>query len=233
MSQDELAHTLIKGKAVDAASLHGDDQLRRGAVHGETRRHQLGARFKDVLLGSGTVFGKLVDGKDGAYRHAGVEVGGAVDGVAGDGVAGVCGVFEVDYFFLFFGHQQSALAGGAHGFDEEVVRNHVQLLLLVACGIGTAGQAGQVDQRGAADVVGDGLEGELEGMAEEAVILMLVAVLKVNWTGLKRVKDVRKISSGFLVLYLLLGEESGEGDNVGVHLLHLHLGAGSVLRHGV
>ena len=47
--------------------------------------------------------------------------------------------------------------------------------------------------------------------------------------------NIRKVSSGLLVLYLLLGEESGEGDNVGVHLLTVVLGASSVCcesRHG-
>lgn len=40
--------------------------------------------------------------------------------------------------------------------------------MVVAGCVGGAGQAGQVDERGAADVVGDGFEGELEGVAEEA-----------------------------------------------------------------
>ena len=40
--------------------------------------------------------------------------------------------------------------------------------MLVARGVGGAGETCEVYERGAADVVGDGLEGELEGMAKEA-----------------------------------------------------------------
>jgi len=42
--------------------------------------------------------------------------------------------------------------------------------LVVACAVGGAGEAGEVDEGGAADVVGDGLEGELQGVAEQAVL---------------------------------------------------------------
>lgn len=169
VGKNELADALVEGETVDGAALHGDDQLGRGAVHGEARSDELGAGLEDVLLAARAVLGQLVDGKDGADRHAGVQVGGAVDGVAGDGVARVLGVLEVDDFFLFLGNEKRALARRPHGLDEEVVGDHVQLLLLVARRVGGTGQARQVYQRGAADVVGDGLEGELEGMAEEAL----------------------------------------------------------------
>lgn len=45
--------------------------------------------------------------------------------------------------------------------------------MVVACDIGGAGEAGEVDEGGAADVVGDGFKGELEGVAEEAEELLV------------------------------------------------------------
>ncbi len=43
--------------------------------------------------------------------------------------------------------------------------------MLIAGGVGGASQACEVDEGGAADVVGYGFEGELEGMAEEAEVV--------------------------------------------------------------
>lgn len=169
VGEDELADAVVEGEAVDAGALHGEDELGRGAVHGEAGGDELGARLEDIGLGALGALGQLVDGEDGADGNAGVEVGGAVDGVAGDGVAGAGGVAEIDNVLFFLGDEQRALVGGAHGLDEEVVGDDVELLLVVAGAVGGAGEAGQVDEGGAADVVGDGLEGELEGMAEEAV----------------------------------------------------------------
>jgi len=118
-----------------------------------------------------------VDGEDGADGHTGVQVGGTVDGVAGDGVAGVLGVLEEDDVLLLLRDEQGALAAGAHSLDEKVVGDDVELLLLVAGRVGRACKAGQVDQRRAPDVVGDRLEGELEGMAEETVVVFVSSAL--------------------------------------------------------
>ena len=171
VGEDELAEAVVEGEAVDGAALHGDDELGGGAVHGEAGGEQLGPGLEDVLLGARAAVGELVDAEDGADAHTGVQVGGAVDGVAGDGVAGARGVLEVDDVLLLLGDEQGALARGAHGLDEEVIGDDVELLLVVAGGVGGAGQAGEVDEGGAADVVGDLLEGELQGVAEEAVVI--------------------------------------------------------------
>lgn len=80
-----------------------------------------------------------MDGEDGADGDAGVEVGGAVNGIAGDSVAGAVGAVKVDDVLFFFGDEDGAFAGGAHGLDEEVIGDDVEFLLLVACGVGGAG----------------------------------------------------------------------------------------------
>ena len=66
--------------------------------------------------------------------------------------------------------EQGTLARGAHGLDEEVVGDDIELLLVITSNVGGAGKTGQVDEGGAADIVGNRLEGELEGVAEEAVM---------------------------------------------------------------
>lgn len=121
MRQDELANAVVEREAVDGAVLHGEHQLRRGAVHGEAGGDELGAGLEDVLLAGRGALGELVDGKDGADGDTGVEVGRAVNGVARNGVAGARGILEVDDVFFLFGDEQSALVGRAHGLDEEVV----------------------------------------------------------------------------------------------------------------
>jgi len=71
--------------------------------------------------------------------------------------------------------------------------------LVVARGVGTAGETGEVDERGASDVVGYGFEGELKGVAEKC-----------------------EISGGFLVFSLFFCEKAGEGHDVSINLLFLN-----------
>jgi len=191
MGEDELAEGVIHREAVDAAAAHGDDELGAGAVHGEARGDELGAGDEEVFFRALCALGQLEDAEDGADGDAGVEVGGAVDGVADDGVAGVRRVREDDGFFFLFGDEDAAFARGAHGADEEVVPDDVELLLVVAGDVGGAGEAGQVDERGASDVVGYGFEGELEGVAEEAVFGRLVAIWSVGFSWGEGGADVK------------------------------------------
>ena len=74
--------------------------------------------------------------------------------------------------FFFFADKQAAFAGGTHGGDEEVIADDVELFLVVTGRVGGAGEAGEIDEGGTADVVGYGFEGELEGMAEEAMVIV-------------------------------------------------------------
>lgn len=167
MGQDELANAVVEGETVDGAALHGDDELGRGTVHGETGSQQLSTGLQDVLLGALGSGGELVDTENGTDRDTGVEVRRTVNGIASDGVVSVLGVAEEDDILLLFGNQQGALSRGAHGLNEEVIGDDIELLLFVTGGVGGTGQTSEVDQGSTADVVGDGLEGVLEGVAEE------------------------------------------------------------------
>jgi len=201
VSEDELAQRVLEGEAVDATAAHGDDQLGGGTVHGETGGNEAGTGVEevlgaDVLAGTQELVGQLEDTEDGADGNTGVQVGGAVNGVADHGVSGVGVLVELDRVLFLFGDHDAALARAPHGGDEDVIADDVELLLVVTGGVGGTGEAGQVNQGGTTDVVGDGLERELESMAQEG-----------------------EVTRSFGVLGLLFREESGEGDNVSVDVL--------------
>lgn len=73
---------------------------------------------------------------------------------------------EEDSFLFFFGDEDRAFSRGTHGGDEEVISDDVEFLLVVAGGVAGACETGEVDEGGTSDVVGDGFEGKLEGVAE-------------------------------------------------------------------
>lgn len=132
MGQDELANTVVEGEAVDGSAAHCDDELSRGTVHGETSGKQLGTGLQDILLDTLGAFGKLVNGENGANRHTGVQVRGSVNRIAGDSVVGIRSVFEIDDVVLLLRYEERTLARGAHGLNEEVIGDDIELLLVVA-----------------------------------------------------------------------------------------------------
>lgn len=86
-------------------------------------------------------------------------------------------LWEEDGFLLLLGDENCDLSTGAHGRNEQIVADHIELLLIISGDVGGTGETGEVDEGGAADVVGDGFEGKLEGVAEEAETCMLVSIL--------------------------------------------------------
>lgn len=174
MSENELSEGVIHGEAVDGSALHGDDQLCGRTVHGESCGHQLGSWLAEILCCYSSVAGhdliiQLVNSEDGSDRDASVEVGGSINWVASNGVTGVLVLWEEDGFLLFLGDEDGDLSTGAHGGDEEIVADDIELLLVVTGYVGGSGETGKVDEGSAADVIGDGFEGELECVAEEAI----------------------------------------------------------------
>lgn len=141
MRENELPKRIVEREAVDISALHGEDQLRRRPVHGESGRHELGAGLAHVLRRAGAPVAEPVDAEDGADRDAGVQVAGSVNGVADHGVASVSR--EDDGFLLFFGHEDLDLSAATHHVDEDVVANHVELLLVIA---GRVGRARETDE---------------------------------------------------------------------------------------
>ena len=84
--------------------------------------------------------------------------------------------------------------------------------MVVAGCVGGACETGEVDEGGAADVVGYGFEGELKGMAEESVELLFSCKYWKEWFG-----GVREISCCLFVFGLLFREKACEGNDVSVN----------------
>lgn len=144
MRQDEFAERVFHGEAVYGTAAHGDDELSGSAVHGEPGGDELCAIAQDVLCrhrlsSAQNLVGQTENAEDGADRNTSVEVRGAVDGVADDGVAGIRVLVEDDCFLFFFGDEETHFAGAAHGGDEDVVADYVEFLLVVAGCVGGAG----------------------------------------------------------------------------------------------
>lgn len=217
VGQDELAERILEGETINGAAAHGDDKLRRCTVHGETRRDELPAGQQDIIGRHGLAhhaLGQLEDAEDGADRHAGVEVRRAVNRIAHDGISRVLVLSEDNGIFLFFRDHQTGLAGAAHGRDEDIVANHIQLLLIITGYVRRAGQTLKVDQRGSSDVVGDRLEGELKSMAEEAGLS-----LANDSMHNAAVRHSRKVTGSLWVFPLLFRQESSQGNDISVDIL--------------
>lgn len=74
---------------------------------------------------------------------------------------------KVNDILLFLGNETSTSSGALHGCNEQVISDNVEFLLVISSCIGGASEAGKIDQGCSSDVVGYGLEGELQGLAEE------------------------------------------------------------------
>jgi hypothetical protein len=89
-------------------------------------------------------------------------------------------------------------------------------LIVTGC-IGRASKASQVDECGAADVVGNALEGELECMAKESGSMSFS-----GQRGFISDVDLREVTGGLFVSSLLLGKKPCESHNVCVDLFILN-----------
>lgn len=233
MGQDELSQGVFHGETVDIAVLHGDHQLRRRTIHGESGSDHLRTGTENVLggdrlVGAKDLVGELIDAKDGTNGNTCVQVGRAINGVTDDGVVGIGVLIKQDAFLLFLRNKNTALAGALHGRNKHIISNHIQLLLVITGSVRGTCQTFEVDQGSTTDVVGNGLEGELQSMAEETTKNIRVSLWPAGPYG--HWEDIREVTSGFRYLDLLLSEESGKGDNVGVDVL-LANRRGSVVRH--
>ena len=168
MRKDEFAKCIIHRKAIDRAAPHRDNELSRSTIHREPGSHEFRSRQQDLLRFALTSLLELEDAKDRPHADTSIEVAAAVDRVTDDGVSGALAFGEDDAVFLLFRDQETAFSRCAHGGDEEVVADDVEFLLVVTGRVGGTGEAGQVDEGGASNVVGYAFEGELEGVAEEA-----------------------------------------------------------------
>lgn len=172
MGQDKLAQGGVHGEPIHVSAPHRDDQLGRGSIHGEAGGEKLAAGHQEVFLlhllpRPNASIGQLENAKDGADTHTRIQVGTPVNGVADDGISCVGMFVKEDGLFLFLAHDHAAAARAAHGSNEDVIPNHVQLFLFITGRVGGASEAGKIGEAGPADPVGDRLEGELECVEEK------------------------------------------------------------------
>lgn len=166
--EDEFAQGVVHGEAVDGATLHGDDELGTGAIHGESTSHQLTPGHKQFFLLALAALFELEDAKDCPDAHPGIQIATPINWIADHRISRLGVLVENYTLFFLFADQQSAFPRRTHGGHKEIVTYDVEFLLIIARGVGGARQACEVDEGGAANVVGYGFKRELEGMAEEA-----------------------------------------------------------------
>jgi len=141
--QYKLAHVGIEREARHARAQR-QHQHRAARVHAVAGGGELRARLAHVesalaqhffrrVVVAHDALALRVDAEDGAGGDGGVDVAGPVDRVERGDVA--ARPRESDRVSFLFRHQHAALAAAAHGVDEDVVGQHVQLLLRVAAGV--------------------------------------------------------------------------------------------------
>lgn len=143
MSQNELSDLVVECISVDTVS-SGEDQVCGGAVHAITGCNHFFAGSEDILQSTLRAIFDQVDAKDGANVDTGVDVARAIQRVEHDAVLALRGVEVIadpllsnkNSFFVLLGHKYRCFAGGPQGIDHNVVREHIQLLLVLALDIG-------------------------------------------------------------------------------------------------
>lgn len=109
---------------------------------------------------------QLVNPKDRANANTCIQIRRAVNWVTGDNISSMR-LLEDDGLFLLFRDHHSALPRALHRRNEDVIPDHIELFLVIAGGVGRSCEPCKVDQSGTANVIGYGLEGKLESMAEK------------------------------------------------------------------
>ena len=149
---------------------------------GIARAHLLHARLEKVRgLRVGAGRGRAQHREDAAHRHVDVDVGRAVERVEDHNVVPAVGLLDRDGEVLLLGRDHARAARRAQRVAEDLVRDDVELLLVLALDVGRAREARQVGDPGAVDERrdllagrGDGGEDDGELGVERAVGLLLL-----------------------------------------------------------
>mmetsp|Transcript_32237 Transcript_32237/g.99729 ORF Transcript_32237/g.99729 Transcript_32237/m.99729 type:complete len:204 (+) Transcript_32237:466-1077(+) len=133
MRVHEFAERRVEREALDALALEAEHELRRGAVHAVARGDDVGADAEHVRDGA-QLAGRLllVDREDRARRDVAVDVRRAVEGVEADAEAARPVLGADDGLLVFLRDEDAARPALDERVDEDVVRQHVELLLVVA-----------------------------------------------------------------------------------------------------
>mmetsp|Transcript_36611 Transcript_36611/g.78109 ORF Transcript_36611/g.78109 Transcript_36611/m.78109 type:complete len:360 (+) Transcript_36611:284-1363(+) len=132
MRVDELAKRRVQREAINTSTTEAKYELGRGTVHTVASNNDVIARAQNVVddTRSGALL-LLVDGEDGASAHVTVDVGGAVERVERNAEAAHLVLGDYDRVLVLLGDEHGARTRVDERRNEDVVREHVQLLLVV------------------------------------------------------------------------------------------------------
>mmetsp|Transcript_102548 Transcript_102548/g.290483 ORF Transcript_102548/g.290483 Transcript_102548/m.290483 type:complete len:247 (+) Transcript_102548:685-1425(+) len=158
----ELPERRVQREAVHPVTLEGYDELCGGSIHAIPSHKEVAAFAQDVIQGGWFLSAALlfVDAENGPSADVAVDVAAAVERVERNNEAPRLRRGHKDGLLILLGDQHGARAAVHQGVDEDVVGQHVQLLLVVACGVHLAREAEQVSDARLAARARRGLAGE-------------------------------------------------------------------------
>mmetsp|Transcript_4906 Transcript_4906/g.13697 ORF Transcript_4906/g.13697 Transcript_4906/m.13697 type:complete len:401 (+) Transcript_4906:60-1262(+) len=172
--EHELADGRVEGETVYALA-DGENEDDGGGVHAVPGTQEAGpglAGADDALvhdslwvvhiLDGARIIG-IVDPEDGAGGDGSIDIGGAVEGVEDHDVVAGVGLLHGHGGVLLLGGNDSGAAGALQAGAENVVGDHVQLLLVLALHVDLASQAGHVGEAGTLHQAGNLLAGQSDG----------------------------------------------------------------------
>mmetsp|Transcript_34102 Transcript_34102/g.88158 ORF Transcript_34102/g.88158 Transcript_34102/m.88158 type:complete len:437 (-) Transcript_34102:64-1374(-) len=177
--EQELAERGVAREALHAVA-EGDDELSGGAIYAVASDNDISPRPQNVRLGAGLVVGRLapVHGEDRADTDVAVDVRGAVQGIEGHAEGPALGsVLDDDSLLLLLAHEEAADARAREALDPDVVGDDVQLLNVVAGGVGGAGEAIEPCRTRLLDRVAHNLASVLDGVHQHGELLVTLGGL--------------------------------------------------------
>mmetsp|Transcript_6423 Transcript_6423/g.18943 ORF Transcript_6423/g.18943 Transcript_6423/m.18943 type:complete len:334 (-) Transcript_6423:12-1013(-) len=140
----EFTDGAVEAESVNVAALEGEDHL-----DGRTVRHVPGAQAaaagsQQIVDGAVAAGLLLVDAEDGADADVAVDVGTSVEGIERDAEFARLAGRDDDGLLVLLGHQHAAHARIDQRVDHHIVRQDIQLLLIVAGAVDLACQTVQL-----------------------------------------------------------------------------------------
>mmetsp|Transcript_35041 Transcript_35041/g.57287 ORF Transcript_35041/g.57287 Transcript_35041/m.57287 type:complete len:290 (+) Transcript_35041:2356-3225(+) len=127
----ELPKRGVKREAVHAMALEGNDELGGSTVHAITRHNNVIAGPQNITHGGWSSTHLLVHRKDRPCANVAVNVAAPVQWVEGDHEAPSLGLWHKDRVLILLRHEHGASTAICQGVNEDVVRQHVQLFLII------------------------------------------------------------------------------------------------------
>mmetsp|Transcript_40984 Transcript_40984/g.64642 ORF Transcript_40984/g.64642 Transcript_40984/m.64642 type:complete len:222 (+) Transcript_40984:677-1342(+) len=138
---DKLPQRRVQGKSMHPVTFEGDDQLSGSPVHAVAGHHDVVARAQDVVHCCRARVLLLIDCKDGACTNVAVDIAAAIKGIECDHEAASLLLGHEDGILVFFRDKHCTCTAVGQGIDENLIGQHIQLFLVVTCGVHLPSQA--------------------------------------------------------------------------------------------